>query len=131
MKKTALFFIALVLVCMATLPVHANATGLRDFIVSASGIINTLIGITMTLALLFFIWGLAKFILHSGNEETIADGKMLMMWGIIALFVMTSIWGIVNFLERGFFSGEFVGPPAPSSSYRAPNDLGAPRPLEP
>ena len=44
------------------------------------------------------LWGLAKYILAAGNEESKASGKTIMIGGIVALFVMTSVWGLVGWL---------------------------------
>ena len=64
--------------------------------------ISLLIPITAGLALVFFFWGLAKFILHAGSEEGRKEGVQVMKWGIVALFVIVSIWGIVLFLRSEF-----------------------------
>jgi len=61
-------------------------------------IIDNLIPIIAALALLFFFWGLATFILAAGDEEKRKSGKQMMIWGIVALFVMAAIWGIIQFL---------------------------------
>lgn len=66
---------------------------LRDF----KAILDLLIPITFALALIFFFYGLAQFI-RSVSDKTIAEGKSKMIWGIIALFVMISIWGIIGFI---------------------------------
>lgn len=63
---------------------------------------NTLLPIVIGLALLYFFWGLAKFILASGNEDAKETGRRIMLWGIIAFFVMVSVWGIVNFFGDAF-----------------------------
>ena len=63
---------------------------------------NTLLPIVIALALLYFFWGLAKFILNSGDESAQEQGKNIMLWGIIAFFVMVSVWGIVNFFSDAF-----------------------------
>ncbi len=68
-------------------------------------LINTAIPVVAGLALLAFLFGLTKFILNSGgNQKGIDEGKKLMFWGLIALFVMVSLWGIISFLsgELGF-----------------------------
>lgn len=62
------------------------------------GIISTLLPIVVALALLFFFWGLAKFILAAGDESAKEEGKRIMIWGVVALFVMVSVWGLVYFL---------------------------------
>jgi hypothetical protein len=52
------------------------------------------------LAILFFFYGLAIYILHAGDPDKASEGKSIMIWGILALFVMTSIYGIIGFLQR-------------------------------
>ncbi len=62
------------------------------------------------LALLFFFWGLALFILSAGNEEKRERGKKIMLWGIVALFVMTGIWGIIEILQNVFGTDPNITP---------------------
>ena len=78
-----------------------------DIIEIFLNLIEMLIPIMAGLALLVFFWGLAKFIMNvSGDEKAVSEGKDLMIWGVIALFLMVSIWGIIAFLsgELGFGS---------------------------
>lgn len=65
----------------------------------------------MALALVFFLWGVAIFILNAGNEEKRSEGRQKMFWGIIALAVMIAIWGIVRLLASVFLP--FGGAPLP------------------
>jgi hypothetical protein len=58
----------------------------------------TLIPLAFSLALLFFFWGMAKYIRKSGDEKE--EGRKIMVWGVIALFVMSSIWGLVFFIRN-------------------------------
>jgi len=74
----------------------------NDLIKAVGGIVNQLIIIAGGLALLVFLWGLVKFIFKANDPESNKEGKNLMKWGIIALFVMVSVWGIVGFIQRGF-----------------------------
>jgi len=62
-------------------------------------------------SLLVFIWGIAKFIWASGDEKKLEEGKRLMFWGIIALFVMVSVWSIIQFFFSDVFGGYGVGLP--------------------
>jgi TRAP-type mannitol/chloroaromatic compound transport system permease small subunit len=71
-------------------------TKTREILDSIQGIVNILIPIAFALAILFFFWGIAKYIWSSGTAKE--DSKKIMIWGVIAIFVMTSIWGIVNFI---------------------------------
>jgi hypothetical protein len=61
-------------------------------------IINALVPIVVALALLYFFWGLARYILSAGDDGGKSEARMQMIWGIIALFVIVSVWGIVGLL---------------------------------
>jgi hypothetical protein len=71
-----------------------------------------LIAVLIGLAMIFFFWGLTLLILNAADEEKRARGKKVMLWGIIALTVMISIWGIVELLQITFF-GDITEPPFP------------------
>lgn len=58
---------------------------------------NILIPAVFALAFLFFIWGVFRYVV-AGNEESRAEGQRIMLWGVIGLFVMVSVWGLVNLL---------------------------------
>lgn len=61
------------------------------------------IPIVAGIALLVFFWGLAQVIFKADDEDARIKGRQVMIWGIIALFVMVSVWGIVNLLISDFF----------------------------
>lgn len=67
------------------------------------GLINFAMPIVVALALLAFFWGLAIYIFNfSGKDEDKKKGRDIMVYGVIVLFVMLSIWGIVNILRETF-----------------------------
>jgi len=74
--------------------------------------VNTATPVAVGLALLAFFWGLAKFIFSAGDEEKRKEGKKVMGWGIVALFVVVAIWGIVFFISIALGVG--IGGSAPS-----------------
>jgi len=77
----------------------AALDGLKDLLVSFQDLLDTSIPVIFGLALIYFFWGLAQFILNdAGNEKTREDGKKKMIWGIVALFVFISIYGILRFI---------------------------------
>ena len=91
------------------------------------GIINAMIplfvGITRILdavALLGFFWGVQMFIWNAGDEKKRAQGKYVMLWGIIALFFLVSIAGILGILQTTFGLGDnptIVPPSADPGQY--------------
>ncbi len=56
--------------------------------------------------MVLFLWGALKFILNAGEEEKRNQGKQFMLWGIIALAVMISVWGLVNIVTETFDIGD-------------------------
>jgi len=74
--------------------------GIAIIIDSLREIIKMLIVLAAAVALLAFFWGLAKFIFKSGDEKAVEEGKRIMKWGLVALFVMVSVWGIIGFFQK-------------------------------
>jgi len=102
MKK---IFFSLVLLT-PTLVLAQDLSKLDDFTTDTKGLVGNLIGLVFALALLFFLWGLAKYIFAAGDEAAKETGKNIMFWGIIALFIMASVLGIIALLQEIFGVGE-------------------------
>lgn len=66
---------------------------------SVIGIINQAFVVIITLAVLGFTWGIVKILFNPDNENIKKEGKSYMLYGVIILFVMTSVWGLVNILS--------------------------------
>jgi len=113
MKKSIIalsLFVALVTPSIA----FAQLGNVLGLVGTSQVIINMAIPIVFAIALLAFFWGLAKFINNSGSEEKKAEGKNLMIWGVLALFIMASIWGIVIFIGDALGVGQGGATPTPA-----------------
>ena len=60
-------------------------------------IFNTLIPIVITLGVVYFIWAVIQYTLNKTTEER-AQARNHMIYGIIGLFVVVSIWGLIGFI---------------------------------
>lgn len=103
--RTRLSFLVLV---SATLPFVAFAAP-RTFAELAAylgGIMNSAIGVLITAALVFYFWGAAQHLLkmESGEGASPEFRKFLLM-GVVVIFVMVSVWGILEILRNTFLSG--------------------------
>ena len=76
------------------------AAGFEGVIDTVSGLISSLVPLLIALAVLYFFWGLIKFMTSAGEKKD--DARDQMIWGIIILFVMVSIWGLVNLIQDTF-----------------------------
>lgn len=63
------------------------------------GLIELLIPVLSSLALMLFLFGVFNY-LFSNVEGKHAKSKTTMLWGIVALFVLFSIWGILGVVKR-------------------------------
>ncbi|MES2023209.1 MAG: pilin [Patescibacteria group bacterium] len=61
-----------------------------------SKIINPLIILLFVLAIAYFLWGVFQFISNQDNEEKKTDGKNHMIYGILGLVIMISVWAILQ-----------------------------------
>lgn len=65
-------------------------------------VVDPLIGLLAAAALAVFVWGLAVFIMSSGDEEGRSKGKRVILWGIIGLFVIVSAAAILRLVLSTF-----------------------------
>lgn len=74
------------------------------------GAINTVVvPFIVALSFLVFVWGVVNlYFLHSHEETKRAQGRAFVLWGIIGMVVVFSIWGFVNIL----LSTLGIAPPA-------------------
>ena len=78
----------------------ANFDYATNFLGGVISVLGLLTPIIFAIAILYFFWGLAKFVMAAGDEEARAQGKSIMLWGIVALFVMVSVYGLVQILQN-------------------------------
>lgn len=111
MKKT-LFRFGYVLT-IVTAPSGVAFAAITDF----SSLVNTLlwyiqllVPFILALTLLVFLWGIFKLVFSNDSDKAIEEGKKFMTWGIVSLFVMVSVWGLVRVLTKTFFNDQFFIP---------------------
>jgi len=78
----------------------------EGLIFDAKSIVKNLLTLVAAIALLVFFWGIAKFIYAQGNEAAKTEAKKIIVWGLIALFVMVSVWGIIGYFQDELLPGE-------------------------
>lgn len=101
MKK--FIYTALSLSPMLALAQEGNLGGVERLVQQFGNILNTLvIPILFALAIIYFFWGLVKYIKSAGDPKAASEGKSIMIWGIIALVVMVSVYGLIAWIQEAF-----------------------------
>lgn len=78
--------------------IEENVTTVSNTIVRL--INDAVIPILFALAILYFLWGVVQYIRSAGDEKKRSDSLHMMLYGIIGIAVMASVWGLV-----GIFTG--------------------------
>jgi hypothetical protein len=87
-------------VALLAVPGVAAAADLTDILQLASNFLNALMGLFITLAIVVFFWGLISYLFKAGEDKS--EGLKIMFYGVITIFVMVSIWGIIRLLQNTF-----------------------------
>ena len=64
--------------------------------------LNPLIILLFVVALIVFFWGLVEFISKAGSEEGRETGKRNMVWGVVGMFIMVAVYGIIKLILATF-----------------------------
>lgn len=100
--RTRLSVISALSASAAFLPLVASAQTLLNTLALFSQFLNSLVYLAITAAILAFFWGLIRYLFNNKGGDDKKQGLEIMMYGILALFVMVSIWGIIQLLQRTF-----------------------------
>lgn len=66
------------------------------------GIGNIIIYILVALAVLFIVYNVVIYLIKGNEPDAKKTAGLNVLWGIIGLFVIVSIWGLVNILTGTF-----------------------------
>ena len=66
--------------------------------------INAGVGVAIILGLVIYFYGIATGIASTSRGEG-TDLSKRILWGMLALFVMVSVWGIVGLVRNSLFGG--------------------------
>jgi len=105
----SLAILASLSVTFAPFLVSAQATDFKSLVSIIMGLIRSLIPLVVALTLLVFIWGIFQLVRSNSSKDREA-ALGLITYGIISLFVMVSVWGLVYILTSTFFNGALVIP---------------------
>ena len=77
-----------------------NVNNLADKLVSLGNMFTYLL---IAAAVIFIIWHVVIYLIKGGSDEE-ARGKASssILWGVVGLFIILSIWGLVNILMNTF-----------------------------
>ncbi len=120
MKKTlallASFSPALVLANQAgSQPVARTVDGLLNWVIYIAG---RALPLLILAALVLFLYGIVKRFFWGKDVADRSEAGKFILWGVVALFVMVSVWGLVNVLRGSFNLDTNNVPSAPAVPFQ-------------
>lgn len=68
-------------------------------------IVNPAIYLVFSVGLLVFVYGVVEFLHELSKGGDTKQGKSHMLWGILGMFIMVSVFGIIHLLNGTFGFG--------------------------
>lgn len=97
-------FVGLLAATAAVPSMAAAQTTFGTILGTIGGLINTIIPILIAGALAYFIYGVIKFITASDGDAK-GDARKVVIQGVIGLFIIMSVWGLVGVIQATFGVG--------------------------
>lgn len=69
-------------------------------------IIDPLVLLIFSAGIFLFTWGLVVFLTQLNNPEGRQKGVRHMLWGIVGIFIMATVFGIINIITETFGLGD-------------------------
>ncbi len=79
---------------------NAGIGGIMDAVTTLIG--SNFIKFVFALAFAYFFWGVVQYALYPDDEAKKEKGRQYMVWGIIALTVMFTVYGLIRVLKNTF-----------------------------
>ncbi len=102
MKKILALFTSLspaILLAASDAPIARTVDGLLDWVIY---IASRALPLLILAALVLFLFGIVKRFFGPNSGADRSEAGKFILWGIVALFVMVSVWGLVNLLKGSF-----------------------------
>jgi len=66
-------------------------------------VVRQIITLLFVVATAVFLWGIKTYVIAGGDEKKLDQAKNYIIYGLIGLFVMVAVWGIVNAVCNSLF----------------------------
>lgn len=76
-------------------------SGVRGFLGTIQGLLNAVVPILISLGIVYLVWGIVQYMIGD-SEEAKTKGKERVIFGIIGLAIIISVWGLVSIVTKTF-----------------------------
>lgn len=90
-----------------------TVTDANSLFILVKDILKAILPIIISIAVIYFVYNALMYMI-AADEERKGEAKSKMIYGLIALFVMVSVWGLVGVLSGTFGFGTTEAPSTPT-----------------
>ncbi|NOY35353.1 MAG: hypothetical protein GXP44_00240 [bacterium] len=83
-------------------PMVAMAASFETILSKVGDLVQMIIPLLISIALLVFIWGIIQYVTAGDDEEKRKKSTNKILYGIIGLFAIVSVWGLVKVIQNTF-----------------------------
>ncbi len=83
-------------------------SGIIDYVTCTIG--GSVIPLLFSIALAVFFYGVVKYVIAGDGTDSREEGRWFMIYGVVGLFVMVSVWGLVAVISNTFTIGTSFPP---------------------
>ena len=65
-----------------------------------TSVVDPVVQLLFAVAVVYFIYGVFTYIRRSGDSEARTEGANHILWSIVGLFIMVSVWGIITLIKN-------------------------------
>ena len=93
---------------------QANCTGpgtvsnIEGLLCKIGDILSAVVPILIIIGVIYFVWGVVSYVIGK-DEEAKKEGRSKIIYGIIGLAVIVSVWGLVKILTNTFVPSQNTG----------------------
>ena len=75
-------------------------------------IVNPLIYLLIAVAVIYFLWGVLKFVRNADNPELRPEGARHILWGVIGIAIMLTVFTFVSVIRNTVGSNQYNATPS-------------------
>jgi hypothetical protein len=112
----SLWLFSIIHTSLLVLPAFAHAATFGQVVGKVVDIIDGAAGFLITLAVFFTAYAVFKYLIAGAESTKKGEAATMIMWGVIGIFAIVSMWGIVFVVSDTFFSrGDLSAPSSPEN----------------
>ncbi len=99
--KKIIALIAIAIPSFVSAQALAPITNVNNLTTRLLGIGSTFTYVLVSLGVIYIVWNVVQYFIKPSSDDRKEAGKNI-LWGIVGLFIIVSIWGLVNILTNTF-----------------------------